>query len=140
MDRLIGDEQVLQVLQEGASSPLAEYLLVDMAVPKFDVVSDRNLADGLKALGVTDVFDAEKSDFGGILTEQTDPVWVDQVQHAARVAIDEEGVTAAAYTVEILCGSGAPQQTLEFTLDRPFMFAITGPGETVLFTGVVENP
>lgn len=140
VDRLIGDGQVLQVLQEGASSSLADYLLVDMAIPKFDVVSDRDLVDGLKALGVTVVFDAEKSDFGGILEEQTDPVWVDKVQHAARVAIDEEGVTAVAYTVEMLCGTGAPNETLEFIVDRPFMFAVTGPGETVLFTGVVENP
>ena len=29
---------------------------------------------------------------------------------------------------------------MDFHLDRPFMFAITGPENTILFTGVVENP
>ena len=140
VDRLITDRQVLQVMQEGTSSPLAEYVLVDMTIPKFDVTSDQDLVSGLKNLGVTDVFDSQKGDFGGILTEQDEPVWVEQARHAARVSVDEEGVTAAAYTVMMLCGTGAPQKTLEFTVDRPFMFAVTGPGETILFTGVVENP
>ena len=139
VDSLITDEQVLQVLQEGYNSELFHHLLVEMSIPKFDVVSDKNLIDGLQALGVTDVFDAAKGDFGGILTEQTDPMWVSKVQHAARVAIDEEGVTAAAYTVEML-GMGAPLEEMKFVADRPFLFAITGPGNTILFTGVVENP
>ena len=56
------------------------------------------------------------------------------------MAIDEEGVTAAAYTVELLCGTGAPMETLEFVADRPFLFAITGPGNTLMFTGIVEQP
>ena len=137
---LLTDKQMLQVLQEGTDSELFHHLMVEMSIPKFDVVSDKNLIDGLQTLGVTDVFDMTKSDFGGILTEQTEPVWVSKVQHAARVAIDEEGVTAAAYTVEMMDGMGSIQETLEFVVDRPFMFAITGPENTILFTGVVENP
>ena len=140
VDSLITDKQVLQVLQEGTDSELFHHLMVEMSIPKFDVVSDKNLVDGLQALGVTDVFDMTKSNFGGILSEQTEPVWVSKVQHAARVAIDEEGVTAAAYTVEIMDGMGSIQETLEFVVDRPFLFAITGPENTILFTGVVENP
>lgn len=137
---LLTDKQMLQVLQEGTDSALFHHLMVEMSIPKFDVVSDQDLIDGLQTLGVTDVFDMTKSDFGGILTEQTEPVWVSKVQHAARVAIDEEGVTAAAYTVEVMDGMGSFQETLKFVVDRPFMFAITGPENTILFTGVVENP
>lgn len=140
VNELVTDDQVLALMQGNESSVESKYLKVNMMVPKFDVVSDQDLIGGLKELGVTDVFDAEKSDFGGILEEQTDPVWVNKVQHAARVAIDEEGVTAAAYTVMMLCGTGAPQDEMDFNLDRPFMFAITGPEGTILFTGVVENP
>ena len=86
------------------------------------------------------MFDAAKSNFGGILETQSEPVWVNKVDHAARVAIDEEGVTAAAYTVETMDGMGSIQETLQFVVDRPFMFAITGPENTILFTGVEENP
>ena len=140
VDSLIADEQVLSVLQENNHSSLFHHVWANISIPKFDVVSDRDLKAGLQELGVTDVFDAATGDFGGILTEQTDPVWVSKVQHAARVAIDEEGVTAAAYTVEMMDGMGGPEETLDFVVDHPFMFAITGPGNTILFAGVVENP
>ena len=140
VDSLITDRQVLNLMQGYERTVDSKYLMVNISIPKFDVVSDQDLIGGLKELGVTDVFDAQKSNFGGILEEQSEPVWVNQVQHAARVAIDEEGVTAAAYTVMVSCGSAMPQEEIDFTLDRPFMFAITGPENTILFTGVVENP
>ena len=140
VDDLIADRQVLALMQGDESAVGSKFIKVNMSIPKFDVVSDQDLISGLKKLGVTDVFDAAKGNFGGILTEQTDPVWVNKVQHAARVAIDEEGVTAAAYIVMQLCGSAMPQEDeIDFTLDRPFLFAITGPENTILFTGVVEN-
>lgn len=140
VDDLIADRQVLALMEGNESAVDSKHVQVNLSVPRFDVVSDQDLIGGLKKLGVTDVFDPQRSDFGGILTEQSEPVWVNKVQHAARVAIDEEGVTAAAYTVMQLCGSAMPQDEIDFTLDRPFMFAITGPENTILFTGVVENP
>ena len=140
VDQLISDRQVLALMQGKTGSVESKYLKVNMSIPKFDVVSDQDLIGGLKELGITDVFDAAKSNFGGILDEQNEPVWVNKVDHAARVAIDEEGVTAAAYTVMQLCGSVMPKDEIDFTLDRPFVFAITGPGNTILFAGVVENP
>ena len=38
-------------------------IIVHYSVPKFDVSSEMQLADGLKKLGVTDVFDSTVSDF-----------------------------------------------------------------------------
>ena len=83
-----------------------------------------------------------KANFSGILTKQILPVAVSEVKHAARVKIDEEGCEAAAYTVVQMTGGAPakPEEPLEFTVDRPFMFAITGPGNTILFAGIVENP
>ena len=140
VDELLGDSQVLEVLEQFDNSSLAKFLHITATIPQFDVASDRNLTEGLQALGVTDVFDPQKGNFGGILSPQTEPVFVSKVDHAVRVAIDEEGVTAAAYTVEMLDGMGAAMDVLDFVLDRPFLFAITGPGNTVLFMGVVEQP
>lgn len=140
VDQLLTDGQVMEVLEEFDRSSIAKYLNIRMTIPQFDVASDRDLVAGLQTLGVTDVFDTQKGDFSGILNPQTEPMYVSKVDHAARVTIDEEGVTAAAYTVELLAGAGAPQETLDFVVDRPFMFAITGPGDTLLFTGIVEQP
>ena len=54
------------------------------------------------------------------------------------MVVDEDGVKAAAYTVMILSG-GMPTERVEFTVDRPFVFVITGPGGLPLFVGVVNN-
>lgn len=55
-------------------------------------------------------------------------IFVSTVQHDVRVAIDEEGVTAAAYTVMAMSGAGAPpDDEIDFVLDRPFLFALTSP-------------
>ncbi len=133
--------QVMEILQAFDRTELGGFVQIQMSIPKFDVASDRDFKEGLKALGITDVFDAQKGDFTGVLASQDEPVFVSKVQHAARVAIDEEGVTAAAYTVAVLDGMGAgPNEVVEFIADRPFMFAITGPGNTLLFSGIVETP
>ena len=49
---------------------------------------------------------------------------------------------AAAYTIiDAAAGAAAPpDDTVEFTVDRPFVFAITGPAGLPLFVGVVNNP
>ena len=63
------------------------------------------------------------------------------MDHAARVAIDEEGVTAAAYTVMPAPGAAMPpDEEVDFVLDKPFLFAITSETGLPLFMGVVQNP
>ncbi len=112
---------------------------VHFAVPKFDVVSDMELTKTLKALGITDVFD-DRGDFSPI-TEEI-PLSVSQINHAARIKIDEEGCEAAAYTVIFEAGCAPPkeEEPAELILDRPFLFVVTGANELPLFTGVVNHP
>ena len=75
------------------------------------------------------------------MTRDTDEIFLSQAKHAARVSIDEEGCTAAAYTVMAACGAAAPpEEEIDFVLDRPFLFVITGPSGTPLFTGIVNRP
>ena len=92
----------------------------------------------LEKLGVTDVMDPAKADFTA-LTTATKELFLSKADHAAVVEIDEKGVTAAAYTDMAVCGAGMPQETLDFVLDRPFMFVVTGWDGSVLFTGIVRN-
>ena len=121
--------------------PDQEYLRINLSLPKFDVSSDLELSDALKALGVTDVFDRDASDFTPLGVEIDGPVYLSQAQHAARVTIDEEGCTAASYVDLMLVGDAPPpDEVVDFTLDRPFLFAITGEGNLPLFVGVVNQP
>ena len=100
------------------------------------IVSDRG---GLKELGVRDVFDPVRADFSPLADNEYGAIWVDRVQHAARVSIDEEGCTAAAFTVMMAnTGTMAPEEEIDFVLDRPFVFMITS-GSGVLFAGAVND-
>ena len=112
---------------------------VNLSLPKFDVVSDTDLSQGLKSLGVTDIFEESAADFSPILPGVT--ATLSTASHAARVAIDEEGITAAAYTVMMTAGAAPPpEDEVDFILDRPFLFVITNQDDTPLFAGVVNAP
>ena len=119
-----------------------KYLTIHLSMPKSDVSSDLDLIDGLKELGVTDVFDMNVSNFDPLGASTDDPLYVSQAQHAARVKVDEEGCEAAAYTVMMVDPTSAapPNDEVDFTLDRPFLFAVTGDSGLPLFTGVVNQP
>lgn len=122
--------------------PGQKRLTINLSMPRFDVSSDLSLIDGLKALGVTDVFDYTVSNFDPLDASTDDPLYVTQAQHAARVKVDEEGCEAAAYTVIMVGPTSAmpPSDEVDFTLDRPFLFAITGDSGLPLFVGSVNQP
>lgn len=124
---------------DALSLTLTMLLIVDLSVPMFDVALDMDLTEKLKKMGITDVFDPTISDFSP-MTDDTE-AYLSQAKHAARIAIDEEGVTAAAYTDMMANGAAAPpEEKVDFTLDRPFVFAITGADGLPLFVGIVHQP
>ncbi len=103
--------------------------------------SNSDLIDPLKSLGMTDAFDPDISDFSPLMDGDI-PVCISKVNHAARVMVDEEGCTAASY-VEIMVAAGAamgPDEIIDFTLDRPFIFVIHTTDGMPLFAGVVNRP
>ena len=120
----------------------SKYLTINLSLPKFDVSSDLDLIKGLRELGVTDVFDGAVSNFDPLGASTDDPLVVSQARHAARVKVDEEGCEAAAYTVIMVEPTSAapPTEEIDFVLDRPFLFAVTGDSGLPLFVGVVNQP
>ena len=137
---LLSDKETTTFLTEADNWNQQTRLRVNLSIPKFDVSSNTNLVSGLKNLGVTDCFDMKSADFSPLLSGTTD-AYIDSVSHKARVTIDEEGVTAAAYTELRLNGSARPpEDEIDFVVDRPFIFVITGTDSLPLFIGVVNNP
>ena len=138
-EELLADEAALDLLLGSGESVESKYLIVNLSVPKFDIASKLDLTASLKNLGITDVFDPASADFSP-MTADTE-AYLSQARHAARVAIDEEGVTAAAYTVMMTAGAAAPpEEEVDFALNRPFVFAITGTDGLPLFVGIVRQP
>ena len=114
-----------------------KYMKVNLSVPKFDISAQADLKDGLQAMGITDIFSFDTADFTQALEG---PACITGANQSLRVAIDEKGVTAAAY-IEIP-GAGAaapPEEIIDFILDRPFLFVITNSG-IPLFAGAVNQP
>lgn len=138
-DELLQSGEYMDMVLDPGNWAGQKRVIVNYALPKFDIASHFDLGDGLKALGVTDVFDGNVSDFSPMT--DMEGVFVNSARHGARVAIDEEGVTAAAFTELAMAGSAAPpDDEVDFTADRPFIFVITTQDDLPLFVGVVNNP
>lgn len=138
---LLSEGVAIRELFDGTAQ--SKNLFVNLSLPKFDISAEVSMKSALQSLGITDVFDPYGADFSGLITGYKDRPYVSEVKHAARVTIDEEGVTAAAYTVILVAGAAAPdpdQLEIDFILDRPFLFAIESQGSLPLFAGIVNNP
>ena len=135
---LLSDNKVMKMVSSMGSTVESMYLIIDMAIPKMDIMSDTDLNAPLEIFGVRDVFDQAIADFSAATDED---LWLEQAKHAARVKTDEEGVSAAAFTMFSATGTGAPpEDRIDFIVDRPFLFILTGETGSVLFVGVVNNP
>ncbi len=138
VDLLASDPDILKATGYGQDDHWS-HPLVNLSVPKFKVQGKIDLLDTLPKLGVTDALDPEISDFS-VLTDVMDELYLDKAEHAAMVEIDEYGVTGAAYTeMDVNAGSALPQEQIDFVIDRPFMFMITGMDGSILFSGIIKN-
>jgi serpin B len=116
---------------------------VRVAFPRFTITwGTKKLNDTLIALGMSDVFNMDKSDLSGIGGKPHD-LYITHVFHKAFVEVNEEGTEAAAATAVVvgLRGVARPQPIPVFRADHPFVFLIrekkTG---AVLFMARVANP
>lgn len=138
-EELLDDAEAMDFLLNGGSEGKQKNVLADLTLPRIDITSGMDLSEGLKELGVTDIFDGEASDFSP-LTAESEGIFVSEVKHDVRIMADEEGVSAAAYTVIMMDGSSADPEEIEITLNRPFLFAVKGRDGLPLFVGCVNQP
>lgn len=118
----------------------SKQLKVNLSLPKFDVSTNLKLEDSMKTLGMVDVF-SSAADFSGILQPGTANAGLSCASHATRVVIDEEGITAAAYTVMVDAGAAPPPaEEVDMVLDRPFLFLVESRDGLPLFAGIVNEP
>lgn len=110
-------------------------LIVHVSIPKFDIFQQQTLTDALETMGISKVFDLGQADFSPI---SDNDLYLSQADHAARLIIDEEGVTAAAYTLMEAAGAARPpEEEVDFRLDRPFLTMVTSQDGLLLFAGIV---
>lgn len=108
-------------------------------IPKFSFGAELQLVETLRSMGLELPF-SDQADFSAMTSV---PAYLSCIKHGACVSIDEEGAEAAAYTMAGVAAMSAPmppEAHLDFTCDRPFLFAILSPEGAPLFVGVIENP
>jgi len=115
-----------------------EHRQVTLAMPRFEFESSFGLKRTLAAMGMPVAFSGE-ADFSG-MTGNSD-LFIADVIHKAFVSVDEAGTEAAAATAVVMPTAMPPEEPIEVTVNRPFVFLIhdieTG---TILFVGCVVNP
>jgi len=118
---------------------------VTLFMPKFKMEITHRLIPTLKKLGLNAIFKEETSELGNI-GEATEPLYVTDIIQKVFIDVNEIGTEASAATkIESMCGSSRaptpPRITVEFNVDRPFMFQIVNRGSgLVLFSGVCTDP
>ena len=138
VQELLKDVEALSlVANTGYSWTNERSVIVNFEIPKFKVSSNLDLVEKLKALGVTDCFDAGTADFSPLSGKNG--IYVSSVRHGATVTLHEEGVLGAAYTELIMGGGMPPEEEVDFILNRPFIFVIRGADHLPLFVGVVNQ-
>lgn len=138
MDEVLASAEYLQLTQNPSEWENQKSVRLNLSLPKFDIDSKTDLIEGMKKLGVSNVFSGSTSDFTPITDLPN--LYVYQIDHAARVAIDEDGILAAAYTVIGAVPDACPDEEIDFVLDRPFLFVVSSHDNLPLFAGVVEQP
>jgi len=131
-------EEALDAQQVDAIVKDLESRQVSLTMPQFEFESEFGLKEILAAMGMPIAFSGS-ADFSG-MTGNRD-LFIADVVHKAFVSVDEAGTEAAAATAVIMELTAVPEEPVEVTVDRPFIFLIRDiETDTVLFIGRVVNP
>jgi len=142
---LLPDIGKFESVQNSLDAALVEHIVsdlqsrqVDLTMPKFQFESEFSLADTLAAMGMPAAFSGD-ADFSAMTGNRE--LTITDVVHKAFVSVDEAGTEAAAATAVVVGLTAVPEQPVQVTVDRPFMFLISDiETGTILFIGRVVNP
>ena len=117
-------------------------------IPLFKFEYKLNLKEDLNSLGIKDVFNPNKANLSRFTKEKG--AYIDSINHKTNIEFSNDGIKAAASTVEGGAGNtgcqfrydySVPVKKIDLTFDNPYLFIIRdkSTGE-VWFTGTVYEP
>lgn len=111
---------------------------VELQMPKFQFRSPSPLKETLSRLGMPTAF-SDRADFSAISPRER--LVLQDALHEAFISVDEKGTEAAAATGAFGGVTSGPNEIIQLTVDRPFLFLIRDD-ETgaILFMGRVLDP
>jgi serpin B len=121
-------------LREALNNQHLEYSTVNYKIPKFSYKSSFALINYAKTLGIVSAF--SDADFSALT--DTD-LFVSKMFQKTFIEINEFGGRAGAYTAIVGDEKADSGEPVDFTLNRPFVYAIFS-GEYPIFIGAVKDP
>ena len=119
------------------------YRDVIAAIPQFEQRCSMELSEGLKALGMTDLFHEDNADLSALGSSTMGNLYVSSVLHETAISVTPQGTKAGAATVvEVNDAAAAPSEEppVEVILDRPFLYMLVETNTmTPLFMGVLGD-
>jgi len=116
---------------------------VVVTMPRFKFAWEMQLNDILRVMGMPKAFTPFVADFSGINGLKND-LYIGYVKHKTFIDVNENGTEAAAVTAVGMFTTSMPvdpPKKIYFTVDRPFIFAITEKTTgTILFIGEIRAP
>lgn len=142
VEELLEDDNLSAIVNDKAEHAQRKIIF---SSPVFEVNSKYELSDIVKSMGVTEAFQ-NNGNFENLINNEKNGIpgaKISNITHETKLLMNEEGCEAAAYTiVSIGAGSAPPPEceTVEFNLNRPFIYYISDSAGTPLFLGVINNP
>lgn len=113
---------------------------VVITMPRFKYAFDMQLNQVLKKMGMLQAFSSQDANFIKISDQF---LYISSVIHKSYIDVNETGTEAAAVTGIVFetTSIGTGPQKIYFTVDKPFVYAITEKDTgAILFIGEVRNP
>ena len=125
-----------------ASASSAFVSLVSLSLPKVAFTSPTfSLATELQAMGMTDAFDMAAANFTRMCAHPPDGnLYLHDVLQKAMLAMQENGVEAAAATAAIVEATMAAENVVTMVVNRPFLVTIVDDTGAILFLGHIDDP
>jgi len=147
---ILPDDGQFEAVQNSLSSDVIDNIFakidynrhVEFSMPTFEFNTELQMSDTLKALGMVDAFVDGAADFSG-MTEGKNGIHIAEIYHKSFIAMNENGVEAAAATAVVGEESALliPEDKVVLDLDRPFFFIIYETDSlTPLFFGRLLDP
>jgi serine protease inhibitor len=116
-------EAGLEAVTLAALLDAAERTHVDLSLPRLEVSTTVELAQGLEAVGVHRLFTPGEADLRGLTPVETH---VSKAVHQAVLRVDEQGLEGAAATAMMISLTAfvAPPQPVVVRVDRPFLLLV----------------
>ncbi|KAJ8376521.1 hypothetical protein SKAU_G00071010 [Synaphobranchus kaupii] len=114
---------------------------VALQMPRFRIEDSFSLKEKLQALGLEDLFDANKASLPGMVEDGGNNLYISEAFHKAFLEVNEEGSEAAAATAVVAIGRSINLNRERFIANRPFLLLIRESTiNTIVFMGHVADP